>query len=183
MLLLGSRVASLGRLWSSKALLKEGLLWWVGNGRKISIWDDPWLLDEDGRNITTAKNDEVHMLHELIDEDNMGWKIDVIEGMFNERDQRWILPLSLSDEFSEDEMTWDFSKDGLYLWKLHVFWVKVATTLINFIKNGLIFGALKLVLMYVIFMEIVHNLSPYSLFAKLPPFHRWWYLHNKNPPF
>lgn len=27
-------------IWSSKALLKDGLLWHVGNGRSIHIWDD-----------------------------------------------------------------------------------------------------------------------------------------------
>lgn len=41
-------------IWSSKALLKKGVVWRVGNGAQIKIWDDPWIVDESGRHITST---------------------------------------------------------------------------------------------------------------------------------
>lgn len=40
-------------IWSSKSLLKEGLSWRVGNGRCIDVWEDSWLIDENGMKAIT----------------------------------------------------------------------------------------------------------------------------------
>ncbi|XP_021752040.1 uncharacterized protein LOC110717604 [Chenopodium quinoa] len=36
-------------IWGSKSLLKEGLIWRVGNRTRIRVWDDPWVGDDRGR--------------------------------------------------------------------------------------------------------------------------------------
>lgn len=131
MLLLAILVATRKSIWSSKALIKEGLLWRVGDGRRIHIWDDPWLLDDDGRTISSASNDSVNLVHDLIDERTLGWNLDVIDGIFNERDKRCILALPLSEVGLKDELTWAFSKNGLYTVKTAICWVKVVTLMIS----------------------------------------------------
>ncbi|XP_056697634.1 uncharacterized mitochondrial protein AtMg00310-like [Spinacia oleracea] len=35
-------------IWSSKSLVKEGLIWRIGNGEKVNVYEDPWFTDEQG---------------------------------------------------------------------------------------------------------------------------------------
>ena len=101
-------------IWSSKALLKEGMVWRVGNGTQIKIWDDPWVLDDNGRYITSEKQGDLSMVSELIDFDRMQWKVPMIEALFNERDVSCILATPLSSTPLKDELTWAFTKDACY---------------------------------------------------------------------
>lgn len=36
-------------IWSAKSLVKEGIIWRVGDGRDINIWSEPWIGDENGK--------------------------------------------------------------------------------------------------------------------------------------
>ncbi|XP_048499407.1 putative ribonuclease H protein At1g65750 isoform X2 [Beta vulgaris subsp. vulgaris] len=101
-------------IWSSKALLKEGVVWRVGNGTCIKIWDDPWVVDESGRYIASERNDAYNTVNELIDFDSMEWRVEVLETLFVERDVRCILSTPLSLLPMKDELTWAFTKDGCY---------------------------------------------------------------------
>lgn len=101
-------------VWSSKALVKEGTIWRVGNGLEINIWKDPLLTDEQGSFIMSTEVDKVSTVSDLIDRSNIEWKEEVISEFFNERDKRCIMELPLSWRAPEDELTWAYSKDGNY---------------------------------------------------------------------
>lgn len=45
-------------IWHAKKLLNEGLVWQVGNGRRIKIWGDKWLISP----TTYAIQSPVHIL-------------------------------------------------------------------------------------------------------------------------
>ncbi|KAH1106857.1 hypothetical protein J1N35_010625 [Gossypium stocksii] len=38
-------------IWTSKGLLLKGLGWRIGNGRKVSIWEDSWIPEQDAKSI------------------------------------------------------------------------------------------------------------------------------------
>ena len=101
-------------IWSSKSLLKEGLVWRVGNGVNIKLWEDPWVVDEEGRFLTSVPHDGISMVCDIIDLENMEWKVDVIETLFNERDIKCILGTPLNKGLLKDELTWAFTKDGCF---------------------------------------------------------------------
>ncbi|XP_048494767.1 uncharacterized protein LOC125494918 [Beta vulgaris subsp. vulgaris] len=101
-------------IWSSKALLKEGVVWRVGNGTQINIWDDPWIVDEDGRYISSSRTADLNWVSDLIDYERMEWKVEEIEDAFNDRDVRCILGTPLSTIPMRDELTWAFTKDANY---------------------------------------------------------------------
>ncbi|XP_021741763.1 uncharacterized protein LOC110707975 [Chenopodium quinoa] len=102
-------------LWSSKALVKEGMLWRVGNGRNIKIWSDPWLIDDESRFATTNENNELcQYVEEIIDKENYTWDLQKIEGIFNDRDKHAIMAIPLSERLTDDTLTWVWSKDGHY---------------------------------------------------------------------
>lgn len=73
-------------IWSSKALIKEGCLWRVGNGENIGVWSDPWIADEEGRFALSNSNNDIVKLNDLIDTSVMEWNTNTIEQNFNQRD-------------------------------------------------------------------------------------------------
>lgn len=88
---LGILVATLGAaFWSSKALIKEGVVWRIGNGSQVKIWDNPWVVDDDGRFLSSGRNNEFTMVSDLIDFERKEWKLDLIEDNFNARDVKCI---------------------------------------------------------------------------------------------
>lgn len=49
------------------ALLKEGLVWRVGDGSKIKVWEDPWLPEGDTRRPRAVRGSSVvEMVADLI---------------------------------------------------------------------------------------------------------------------
>ncbi|XP_021721994.1 uncharacterized protein LOC110689521 [Chenopodium quinoa] len=53
-------------IWSSKSLIKEGLLWRIGDGTNVKICQDPWLVNGDSRFMTSPPFDEVQRVSDLI---------------------------------------------------------------------------------------------------------------------
>lgn len=83
-------------IWSAKNLVKEGILWRVGNGRAINIWRDPWVGDERGRFITSVESSDLNVVTDLINAETMEWRYNVLVRYFNERDRDCILAIPLS---------------------------------------------------------------------------------------
>ncbi|XP_021716827.1 uncharacterized protein LOC110684695 [Chenopodium quinoa] len=102
-------------LWSLKALVMEGMLKRVGDGRNINIWTDPWLIDDESRFVTTESiNDLYTTVDELIDTDNSSWDMDKIESIFNDRDKLAILAIPINERKPNDTLTLAWSKNGCY---------------------------------------------------------------------
>lgn len=103
-------------LWGSRALLKEGIIWKVGNGTKINIWKDAWVRDEKGKGLETpmdlSKADWI--VKNLMKADGRSWDRTLIESIFSKRDTELILntPISLKDRL--DVQVWAASTDGNY---------------------------------------------------------------------
>ncbi|XP_021732105.1 uncharacterized protein LOC110698909 [Chenopodium quinoa] len=101
-------------IWGSKSLIKEGMLWRVGNGECIQIWEDPWICDEVGRFATSTPSEDLTKVSELINTEAMAWDYDKIQANFNDRDKKCILSIPLSLRCPPDKLIWAFSKDGEY---------------------------------------------------------------------
>ncbi|XP_021736564.1 uncharacterized protein LOC110703122 [Chenopodium quinoa] len=101
-------------IWSSKSLVKEGVIWRIGNGSTVNVWRDPWVADELGRFITSKPCEGINQVSDLIDFSRFEWNEDLISAHFNERDQKCILTIPLSLREPKDLLTWAFSNDGLY---------------------------------------------------------------------
>lgn len=101
-------------VWSAKALVREGMIWRVEDGKAINIWREPWIADEDDRFIQSAVVDDGSKVHELIHSETMEWNVDLLARLFNERDQKCILAIPLSVRRPKDMITWAFTKDGDY---------------------------------------------------------------------
>ncbi|XP_048501337.1 uncharacterized protein LOC125497714 [Beta vulgaris subsp. vulgaris] len=101
-------------IWSAKALVKEGLIWRVGNGVDINIWEAPWLSDEHSKYVSSPRRNDITMVNQLIDAHNKEWRLDVIDEVFNARDKQCILAIPLSPSSPSDVLSWSLTKDGVY---------------------------------------------------------------------
>jgi hypothetical protein len=106
---LGSRPSYAWRsIFSTRDLLKQGLVWRVGNGESINIWGDRWLPTP----ITyTVQSPHVLSLQEnrvqtLIDRDSKCWNVPLLQATFNLEEARVIASIPLSPHLPPDRLIW-----------------------------------------------------------------------------
>jgi ribonuclease HI len=103
-------------IWNSKTLLKEGLIWRVGDGRTIRIWDDPWLprpRAHPAQSPVTRIGRDAKVC-ELLDETTNWWNMDLEKEIFNEDEANMICGIGVSPRGGTDFMAWEKSKNGMF---------------------------------------------------------------------
>jgi hypothetical protein len=70
---------------SSVDLIREGLIWQVGNGAKVHIWKDKWLPKKSTFMVQSPSRllDPKARVCDLIDEDTKWWKTTLLENIFS----------------------------------------------------------------------------------------------------
>ncbi|KAJ8750263.1 hypothetical protein K2173_014178 [Erythroxylum novogranatense] len=92
-------------VWSAKALLATGLQWKVGNGRKISIWNDGWLPMPGNNHITkTDVSISASFVADLFIPIERKWDIEKISNLFDSEEATRILSIPLAADEHEDEL-------------------------------------------------------------------------------
>ncbi|XP_074369771.1 uncharacterized protein LOC141711268 [Apium graveolens] len=100
---------------ATKQLLLEGVKWRIGNRESIYISGQPWLHDDTNPFITTKsptiENQKVSSMFCL---DEKAWDVEIIEDIFNDRDQMQILAIQSNEASHEDVMYWSLENFGNY---------------------------------------------------------------------
>ena len=79
-------------------LLKKGVVWRVGDGSSIKIWEDPWLPKEHTRRpFMPRRNCLLTRVDELIDPTVGTWDEALIRDLFWEDDAKMILCIPVHD--------------------------------------------------------------------------------------
>jgi len=95
-------------------LLKDGLIWRVGNGKTINIWKDPWIPRGDTRRVITPKGASIlQKVEELINPVTEDWDEQLVRDTFYEEDANIILSLPISVE-TEDFLSWHPDPNGKF---------------------------------------------------------------------
>ncbi|XP_042964706.1 uncharacterized protein LOC122298928 [Carya illinoinensis] len=103
-------------LFSSVGLIKDGLLWRVGDGNTIKIWKDRWVLSSSFHLLQSY----VKMLpteatvKQLIKEDRGKWNEELINEIFNKEEAEAIGNIPLSKMGTKDKMRWGCPQNGLF---------------------------------------------------------------------
>ena len=83
-------------------VLKEGVIWRVGNGAGIHIWGDPWLpRDITRRPITPKGRTLLQRVEELIDPATENWDKQLLNQTFWEEDVKVIRSLPIHMEMED----------------------------------------------------------------------------------
>ncbi|XP_042974665.1 uncharacterized protein LOC122306301 [Carya illinoinensis] len=104
---LGHRPSVMWRsLWGSLELLKEGLVWRVGNGRQINIWGDKWIPKLSTMRVQTPRTllEADAKVSEFIKEGSKTWKEEMIKGILNEEEVALVCSLPMSTSGLPDKL-------------------------------------------------------------------------------
>ena len=95
-------------------LLKQGVIWRVGNGERIRIWRDPWLPRASTRRLFTPQLRSRYMkVSDLLLPGSM-WNEQMVRWIFLPEDAKVILRIKTSVRIYEDFIAWHFEKNGIF---------------------------------------------------------------------
>ena len=95
-------------------LLKEGIIWRIGNGESVNIWTDPWI--PHGSTRRPATNRGATVLTRAAEQMNPGmggWDELLVRNIFEESDAEAILKIKVNED-QEDRPAWHYDKKGLF---------------------------------------------------------------------
>lgn len=100
-------------IFQANEVLEEGLVWRVGNGEKINIWGDKWLLTPQLQSPVNVLPTDARVLA-FIDSDTGWWNFPSIRPIFTLAEADSICNMVLSPLRHPDRLVWTGSKNGLF---------------------------------------------------------------------
>ena len=95
-------------------VLKEGVIWRVGNGQQINIWRDPWVPRGATRQpVTPRGRNLIQHVDELIDPVTETWDLQLLSQTFREEDVKVIRSIPVHVEM-DDVLAWHFDNKGCF---------------------------------------------------------------------
>jgi hypothetical protein len=104
------------RILHRRDLLCEGLVWKIGNGSSVKVWEDNWipragLMRPYG---LISGSDSVSEVEELLLPYIQGWNEAKLRAVFFETDVEDIRRIPVGRAGSDDYIAWNYTKDGVF---------------------------------------------------------------------
>lgn len=96
-------------------LLKDGVIWRIGNGTNIKIWRHRWIPKGD-KSVVPRKNNRNRLLYvnELLNPGTKEWNERLVRHVMKEEDATETLRMNLSDAIDEDFPAWQPERTGMF---------------------------------------------------------------------
>jgi hypothetical protein len=95
-------------------LLKKGLIYRVGNGANIMVWQDRWIPRQSYLKVLTPKrNCRIRHVSKLLDHD-LNWNEEKVRNAFLLIDANLILKIVPGRRVGEDILVWQLEKSGIF---------------------------------------------------------------------
>ncbi|KAH1063495.1 hypothetical protein J1N35_028482 [Gossypium stocksii] len=102
-------------IWAAKGLLKKELCWRIGQGHKVSIWEDCWIQGIDSlQRSNNSENVQLVLVSDLIDHANRKWREEIVSNTFQPEVARSIFQIPLSASAHEDFQVWKGELTGTF---------------------------------------------------------------------
>jgi hypothetical protein len=96
-------------------LLKEGLIWRIGNGEDVNIWRDGWIPRDHNLKVCPGKSkSRVRKVSQLLLPGTNSWNEDLVRKVCYQRDADCILDLKLPTEKCNDFFAWHYDRSGAF---------------------------------------------------------------------
>jgi hypothetical protein len=101
-------------VWSAKNLLKEGLIWRVGDGKDIKIWQDRWVPSPQTYSIQSPISmlDADARVSSIIDGDTNWWNTSLIHDIFRKEEADLICGMAICPRQQSDRQVWVGTMNG-----------------------------------------------------------------------
>ncbi|KAA3487436.1 reverse transcriptase [Gossypium australe] len=100
---------------SARELIEERVLWRVGKGDQINIWNDPWLPGRENNRVAVQDISPMWTsVNQLTETADSNWNRDLINCLFDETTANRILAIPISRGRSEDTLVWKHEGSGDY---------------------------------------------------------------------
>jgi hypothetical protein len=97
------------------SLLKEGLVWRIGDGKNIRIWRDNWLPRNFALKPQQGKTRcRYRRVEQLVDNISGTWNHDLVQKLFYQQDADTILQLNAPEKHGTDSVAWQYESNGLF---------------------------------------------------------------------
>ncbi|XP_074374166.1 uncharacterized protein LOC141714552 [Apium graveolens] len=102
-------------MWEAKNVISSGSCWRIGNGNNVSILQQPWLQNvENPYIVTNSPAISQQKVASLFRTDAKQWDIEIIQDVFEERDQQSILNTMIEQGLEKDVLCWKHEHSGQY---------------------------------------------------------------------
>ena len=103
-------------IWNAKQLLKKGLIWRVGDGNSIKIWEDKWFPNPISYEVQSPVRllDPDARVSRLIDEVTKWWNIELVREIFCREEVDIICNLGTCPGRQPDKLIWVGTKNGRF---------------------------------------------------------------------
>ncbi|KAA3453417.1 reverse transcriptase [Gossypium australe] len=100
---------------SARELIEDGLLWRIGRGDRVNIWNAPWL---PGRENNRLSGHDIRIgwttVNQLMQSDSTTWNDELIRSLFDEETASRIRSIPFVGSSLEDTLVWKFEGSGAY---------------------------------------------------------------------
>ncbi|KAA3460420.1 reverse transcriptase [Gossypium australe] len=99
----------------ARDLIEDGMLWSIGKGDRVNIWNDPWLPRRENNRLSgyDIRNRWITVNH-LMQPDSATWNEELIRNLFDEAIANRICSIPISGSSLEDTLVWKFEGSGTY---------------------------------------------------------------------
>ncbi|KAH1064639.1 hypothetical protein J1N35_029626 [Gossypium stocksii] len=100
---------------NARELIADGLVWRIGTGESINIWNDAWLPGREQNRVSAQ-----HIMpnwttvNQLIELETSTWKRELVYNLFDDDTVARILSIPISDGGGEDLRVWKHDGSGVY---------------------------------------------------------------------
>jgi hypothetical protein len=98
-----------------RELLREGLIWRIGDGKKVDVWTDNWI-PRDGlmRPLGHYPGREISRVDEILLDGGQGWNESKLREVLFDADVDDILKIPVGSAGTEDYLAWNYTKNGVF---------------------------------------------------------------------
>ncbi|KAA3469410.1 reverse transcriptase [Gossypium australe] len=100
---------------NARDLITDGILWRIGNGASVNIWNDPWLPGAGNNRLSVQTiNPNWTTVDQLIEAETNTWNKDLIYNFVNDDHATCIFSIPISEVKLEDMLVWKHEGIGEY---------------------------------------------------------------------
>ncbi|XP_059441892.1 uncharacterized protein LOC132174217 [Corylus avellana] len=103
-------------IWNAKGLLNEGLIWCIGYGESVRIWEDRWLPSSGSHKVQSPIKvlPRDAKVSNLINPETKCWDTALVQNVFTEVEAREICGMVVCPTTRRDRLVWAGGKHGVF---------------------------------------------------------------------